>query len=135
MDVRNCRVCRKIFNYVSGPNVCPSCREELEKKFQEVKKYILEHKGCSIPEVAENCDVEVAQIRQWLREERLEFSSESQIQLNCERCGVSINSGRYCEKCKNEMANSLNTAFARPSAPAAPAKKDTKDSPKMRFLQ
>ena len=39
-DIRNCRICGKIFNYVMGPVVCPRCKEKLEEKFQEVKKYI-----------------------------------------------------------------------------------------------
>ena len=30
MNVRNCRKCGKIFNYIAGPFVCPACREELE---------------------------------------------------------------------------------------------------------
>ena len=53
MDVRNCKKCGKLFNYVSGPMICPLCKEELEEKFQEVKKYVSEHPGCGIPEVTE----------------------------------------------------------------------------------
>ena len=36
MEVKNCKKCRRLFNYISGPSICPQCREELEKKFQEV---------------------------------------------------------------------------------------------------
>ena len=42
MNVRNCRKCGKIFNYVSGLPICPACRDEAEKKFQVVKKFIRE---------------------------------------------------------------------------------------------
>ena len=34
-DIRNCRICGKIFNYVVGPVVCPRCKEKLEEN--EVK--------------------------------------------------------------------------------------------------
>ena len=64
MNVRNCRSCGNIFNYVVGQVICPACREKMEQKFQEVKEYIRSHKGVGINEVAEACDVDVAQIRQ-----------------------------------------------------------------------
>ena len=67
MNVRNCRKCGSLFNYVSGPPICPACREKLEEKFQEVKKYIQDNGHASIPEVAEACDVSTNQIHQWLR--------------------------------------------------------------------
>ena len=43
MDVRNCKNCGKMFNYIGKP-ICPSCEKMLEEKFQEVKEYIKEHK-------------------------------------------------------------------------------------------
>ena len=133
MNVRNCKKCGKMFNYAVGPIICPQCREAQEAKFQEVKKYIQEHPRCGIPQVSEECDVEVGQIQQWLREERLEFGSESMVVLQCENCGAQIYTGRFCEKCKNSMANSLNAAF-KPAAPKAEPKKDLKENPRMRFL-
>ena len=62
MNVRNCRGCGRIFNYLAGPHLCPVCREKLEEKFQEVKEYIKQNKGVGIPEVAESCDVDINQI-------------------------------------------------------------------------
>lgn len=134
MDVRTCRQCKRIFNYLSGPTICPSCREKLEEKFQEVKKYVEEHRGVNMHEVAEVCEVEVQQIRQWLKEERLELTEGSAAFLTCESCGISIRSGKYCDKCRNNLANNFQS-FITKSKPAAPApsKKD-KENPKMRFL-
>jgi flagellar operon protein (TIGR03826 family) len=134
MNVRNCKKCGKLFNYVSGPPICPACREAMEEKFQEVKKYIQEHNNCSIPEVSEACDVTQNQIQQWLRDERLQLSEGSGITLYCEKCGAAILSGRFCEKCKNSMANELSSSIHKPEAPKPKPKKDTKDNPKMRFL-
>lgn len=134
MDVRNCRGCGRIFNYVAGPVMCQRCRESLEGKFQEVKEYIRANPGATIPEVSEACEVESAQIRQWLREERLEITEGSALYLNCEGCGMPIRSGRYCDKCKNEMTRGLNNILheSRPK-PAVQQPKD-KENPKMRFL-
>ena len=135
MEVRNCKKCRRLFNYIGGPSICPQCREEMEKKFQEVKKYLFDNRSATIPDVVENCEVEESQIRQWVREERLEFSSGIDIGMNCENCGAPITSGRFCDKCKASMINDLSAAGRKPEAQAAPAqKKSESHGNKMRFL-
>ena len=121
-----------MFNYVVGAQICPDCKAKEEELFQKVKKYIDENKGANITRVAEACEVELAQLQQWVREERLEFSSSVGTGITCEKCGTPIASGRYCVKCKEEMVNVLNSALPQKKAPA---KKPTKESPKMRFLQ
>lgn len=134
MNVRNCRKCGKLFNYAMGPIVCPVCKEALDGKFKEVKEYIQTHPGCGMKQVAEECDVEMSQIQQWLREERLEFTSDSAVQLSCESCGTSIRSGRYCDKCKASLANGFQRAI-QPTRPAQPEpQKNTSSSNKMRFI-
>lgn len=136
MNIKNCRVCGRIYNYVSGPNTCPACRESLEAKFQEVKEYIREHKGAGIAQVAEACEVDAAQIRQWLREDRLEVTEDSPLYLTCETCGAPIRSGRFCEKCKNSVTRDLNDVLkaGRPQQPTL-QKKNKEDGAKMRFLK
>lgn len=135
MNVRNCRNCGKIFNYLSGTLICPGCKDALEAKFQEVKEYVSNHRGAGIAEVAEACDVDAAQIRQWLRDDRLEVTEDSAIFLTCESCGAPIRSGRYCEKCQSAVQKGFRDIMraSRPETIAAP-KKDTKTDAKMRFL-
>ncbi|MBQ2804067.1 MAG: flagellar protein [Lachnospiraceae bacterium] len=137
MNVRNCRQCGRIFNYVAGPFLCQVCREKMELKFQEVKEYIRENPGVSIPQVSEACDVEPSQIRQWLREERLEVTEDSAIFLNCDGCGMPIRCGKYCDKCKGNLASGLKNVLheneAR-KASASPKNSGSSDNPRMRFL-
>lgn len=133
MNVVNCRKCGRVFNHLSGPQICPKCREELEKKFQEVKAYIRENTTCTMAEVCEACDVEPNQIQNWVRQERLQFTSDSPIKVNCEQCGALINSGRFCAKCKDKMTKNLTSAIAKPAVAPKEAKPgDNKN--KMRFL-
>ena len=136
MNVRNCRSCGNLFNYLSGPPTCPACREKMEEKFQEVKHYIQENKGAGIQQVAEECEVEVSQIRQWLREERLELSGDSALYLNCDSCGKPIRSGRFCEKCAMEMSKGLQEVL-KPNKARQEHKpaKDHGEGAKMRFLK
>ncbi len=134
MNVRNCKKCGKLFNYVAGPPHCPACKEALEKKFQEVKKYVQDNKGATLHDVVENCEVDSQQVRQWVREERLEFSGGGVTGIICEKCGETIATGRFCQKCKNEMTANLNDALPKKPKEDPVKKKDIKDAAKMRFL-
>ena len=138
MNVRNCRKCGKMFNYISGMPICQACKELMEEKFQEVKEYIREHKGVGINEVADACDVEPAQITAWLREDRLEVTEDSAMMLSCEGCGAKIRSGKYCDKCRANLTNTFGQMTkdynARKAAEFAAQNKNDKDSPRMRFL-
>ena len=135
MNVKNCRGCGRIFNYITGPFLCQACKEKMEMKFEEVKEYIRENPGVGIKEVAEACDVETSQINQWLREERLELTEGSTIFLSCESCGTQIRSGKYCEQCKYNMTMGFKNILQNKPQEANTGNKIDKDNPKMRFLK
>ena len=122
MDVRNCRNCGNLFNYLSGPDICPSCRDKAEKRFQDVKEYIRNNPGATIQQISEDNEVSTNQIRQWVREERLQFADDSPVGIECEKCGKQIRTGRFCQSCKDNMASALTEGFKRPAAPEPPAK-------------
>ncbi len=90
---------------------------------------------CGIQEVSRECEVEVSQIQQWLREERLEFAEGSAIVLNCESCGAPIRSGKYCDSCKNQLTNALRSVTQSRRQPEAPTPAAKRDSDRMRFLK
>ena len=96
MEVTNCKACGNLFNYVSGPRLCPNCMKKLEKKFMITKDYIRENPGANINTVAKECKVSIPQIKKWIREERLSFSQESGIGIECDNCGKMIRTGRFC---------------------------------------
>ncbi len=131
MDVRNCRSCGKLFNYLGGNPLCTSCLRDLDKKFEVVKNYIYDNPHASIQEVAEENDVTVQQLRQWVREERLTFSEDSLVGLECESCGTMIRTGRFCSVCKEKLANTLGSAYKKEDPKEL---KDFRDRAKMRFL-
>ena len=131
MDVRNCKGCGKIFNYLCGAPLCPTCLKKLDDKFDQVKEYIYNNPGVGIQEVSEENEVSVSQIKRWVREERLAFSNDSSIGLDCEVCGKMIKTGRFCNLCKDKMANKLGNIYKEPEEDR---KKDTKENPRMRFL-
>ena len=133
MEVRNCKDCGKLFNYMGGVPVCTACSNKLEEKFAEVKAYIYDNPNCNINQVAEDNDVSVQQIKHWIREERLSFSDSSDIGIECEKCGAMIKTGRFCQKCKRNLENSFGNMYQK-KVVAAPAKKKSGGDARMRFL-
>ena len=77
-------------------------------------------------------EISVKQIKQWVREERLTFSSESPVGIECESCGAMIRTGRFCDKCKGTMASNLTKMYA--VTPPKEEKAKGKDKDRMRFL-
>ena len=135
MEVMSCRRCKSLFNYISGPKICPNCNRRLEEKFDEVKAYIHANGKASIEDIAENCDISAKQIRQWIREERLVFASDSPVTIECERCGAPIKSGKYCDACRNELAQNLNSAFGNGSKSGTGKPSGSgRDGNRMRYL-
>lgn len=97
-----------MYQSVINKAFCPDCMEADEKKFQEVKSYVWEHKGCSIIDVVNECGVEERQVKEWMRENRLQFATTSGSFLECLQCGEPILSGKYCEKCLGKMNQNMS---------------------------
>ena len=112
MNVMNCVRCRKLFNYSGfGPRLCPACQKQDEDKYQLVKKYLYEFPGATLTDVANGTGVEPGLIERYLREGRLEVSSNSLMEIPCEKCGRPIKSGRFCDACSKNIATGLKDAF------------------------
>ena len=132
MDVRSCRNCGRLFNYLQGPPICPACRKKLEDKFERVKDYIREHETATMQEISDDNDVSVKQIKQWVREERLTFTDNSPVGIECENCGTMIRTGRFCDACKNKRASNLKKMYEMPPKEDKGIRQRDKD--RMRFL-
>lgn len=135
MEVKNCRGCGRLYNYIGGGYLlCPACMDELDKKFADVKKYIQDNPRATMPQISEAMDVSIQQIERWVREERLTFADDSPIGIECESCGVTIKSGRYCPTCKDQLQKGLGNMY-REEKPQIDRNRLRRDSTnRMRFL-
>jgi len=103
-DIRNCKRCGRLFNYIGGRPICQDCKKQDEEEFKRVKEYLYEHPKASIIEVSNALDISVQKIKSYLREGRLEIvGTEGNVVLECEKCGKSINTGRFCNECSREL--------------------------------
>lgn len=111
MEVENCRSCKRLFNYISGPRICPACRDKLEDKFIQVREYVRENPNKNISDISRDMDVSMQQINNWIRQERLVFTEDSDVTIACEKCGAAIRTGRYCENCKKKVADQMESLY------------------------
>lgn len=134
MEVRNCKNCGRLFNYIGGTyrNLCPACVDSLEEKFQEVKKFVENNPHCTINDITEAMNVTAKQVEKWIREDRLFFTDDSPIGIDCEKCGTMIKSGRFCPACKNEMENQMNNLYKAVVKPSTTSVRS--GNSKMRYL-
>ena len=100
-----------------------------------VKKYIEDNRTAQLQQISEDNDVSIQQIKQWVREERLAFTEDSLVGIECERCGCTIRTGRFCENCKKTMVNTLGNAYKKESPMMQRNQRyDRDERAKMRFL-
>lgn len=106
-EVKNCKMCKRMFQYVSGSMLCPTCKQLDEQDFDKVREFLRDFPGATTQEVSDNTEVSPTKIHRWLKEGRLEVSETSPMALNCESCSVRIRSGRFCVECSKSLARDM----------------------------
>ena len=110
MEIKNCRQCGRMMQYMgTGELICSDCKKKMDEKFAEAKTYLKENPGTNSTGLAKAIGVPLSQVNKWVREERLVFSEDSPIGIDCERCGKMIKSGRFCPECKTAMVNEFSS--------------------------
>lgn len=108
-EPRNCRRCGKIFTYAGGMPICSECIKKDEEDFNKIREYLYENPKATIIQIAEALEIPLEKIMRYLREGRLETANATGLKLECERCGKSINVGRFCSDCTEKLQGSLKT--------------------------
>ena len=115
MNIKNCPICKKIFSPVAGSLICKECIKAEEEEFKKVRDYLRENRGADINVVAEETGVGTKKILRYLREGRLEVSEGISNFLKCEKCGVSIKTGKYCKNCLQKVSKNLSSVLVSPT--------------------
>lgn len=99
MEIKVCKNCRRLFNYIFGSELCPECSREIfvykmdedeheenttlnpnvlkeEEKFEQVKLYIERNPKASVAKIVEDNDIALTKIFEWIKEGRLQISEE-----------------------------------------------------------
>jgi len=133
-DILNCKRCGKIYSYIGGAYLCNDCKRQDEEDFKRVKDYLYDHPKASIYEVSKELDIGVERIKTYLRQGRLEIiGDDGNMILECELCGKSINTGRFCEKCASSLSKEIRSTVEQIKNPKT-ENKDVKSTGYMRYL-
>lgn len=116
MDIRNCKMCQKLFQYVNTP-YCIVCARKVDDMYRTVKEYVYKHPNARIMDTSRETGVSEKYIMEFLREGRLILKKAS-FDLPCERCGVPIASGRLCKQCLKEFEQGMKSGL-KPSTKSA----------------
>ncbi len=109
--LKNCKQCGRMFQADDHTQkLCSRCSHDDEALFREVREYLYDHPNANAQEVAEETEATEDQVMKWLRQGRLELKGEG-VGYPCDRCGVAITSGRFCQSCSREMASGFKEAF------------------------
>jgi flagellar operon protein (TIGR03826 family) len=109
-ELSNCASCGKLFVQATSA-ICPSCRQEIDKKFETVWKFIRkkENREATVNQITVATGVEEKLIFQWIKEGRLQVKDFKNLSIPCEMCGAPIQSGRFCETCKTNLNKDLKS--------------------------
>lgn len=132
MDVRACKRCKNLFQYISGRAICPHCLKKEEEMFGRVKDFLRKDPGAQMQDVSTETEVPVHIIESFIRAGRLEVSADSPLGIPCENCGALIRTGRYCKTCSSILQGQLIQAAG--EIKAKPMKKEDEVKARMRFL-
>ncbi len=124
-ELRNCPSCGKVFVKINR-NLCPACIDKEEQDFEEVRKFLKEYPGASVPEISQVTGVDEDKILKWIREGRIDASYRVAAAVTCRRCGASISLGNLCSRCAQELASQIKSISR--SRPVAQEPEEPKES-------
>lgn len=101
-----CRSCGRKFNATGAlGKLCPTCIENEQLTYLKVRDFVKDNPGVSIHEICEILSISRSKILGYVREERLEITSNGKAILNCKNCGKQISTGIFCSDCKRVHGN------------------------------
>jgi len=108
-ELKNCKRCNKVFSYLAGLPICPSCAREDERIFKEVSAYIRDNPGVSLNVVAEELEISYEKLLKYVKEGRLQILAANGEYVGfCEKCGTMIMKGKFCKSCEYHISNVLD---------------------------
>lgn len=110
-NYKHCKFCGKTLPVSFKGDYCPGCVEH--ELFQNVKQFIREN-NINEHQVALYFDIPVAQVKQWIKEGRIEYKETGEqiiSSIRCQNCGVSVQFGTLCTKCLHSVGKNLQGVY------------------------
>lgn len=99
IDYKFCKMCKRMLPVSYKGEYCGDCEDLL--LFDRVRDFVRSHEVNEY-QLAEYFDIPLRQVKQWIREGRMEYKERSQKNLMhsyCVHCGARVDFGSLCPKC------------------------------------
>lgn len=132
MDIKNCKICRKIFQYPGfGEIVCPTCRKVEYNEITKIEKFLYINPDADVNILSKELEIPTKRLFYYIKNGSIQIKNNDKVNY-CKRCSNLISFGEeYCEKCKKELVNEFKGILV---TKESEKNKDFKDA-KMRFLK
>mgnify|MGYP002514811267 CR=1 FL=1 len=124
----------KMFYQGSGLYQCRDCGAEQMDDFGKIKEYLEQNEGTSAVTISKETGVELAVVGMFLKDGRIQIPSGSKLFIKCERCGCSLQFGRFCQECTMNLAGQLKGAFYENMGEKPQVRKMQNGGARMRYL-
>lgn len=101
-----CPSCGEIFSRDKFP-VCKNCWEKENQVIERLKQLSQDMPTATIEELSKLSGIPRDTIVSHIRSGRL-YLETPQAKLRCEECGVEIDTGRFCKKCRDKLTSRLS---------------------------
>lgn len=110
-ELRNCPRCGSFFNYTGMREVCQKCAQSEEDLYQVVYRFLRkrENRAATVERIVEATGVDKDLLYNWVRKGRLQRALFPNLGYPCDNCGHLTNSGKLCDRCKNDIRRDLST--------------------------
>ena len=106
-----CERCLGRMVYIdAGVYRCQICGSEALDDLGKIRHFVEQNGAMPVDEIVKSTDVSRELIELCLKDGKLEMPKE-QFTMKCGRCGCGIPSGRFCRKCKSELAGGIKAMF------------------------
>lgn len=108
-ELRTCPLCGTFFNYTGLREVCHNCSQKEEDLYQVVYRFLRkrENRAATIERIVEATGVSEEILYKWVKKGRLQRAMFPNLGYPCDNCGHLTNSGKLCDKCRNEIQSDL----------------------------
>lgn len=107
MPLDNCEDCGTLF-LKTVSSLCPVCLAAEEEDYEKVRGELRDTPGLQPEELSEKTGVRLDRILKFIRNGSLKARG-----LTCQRCGVPITEGRYCEECFTAINDKIRSSIAK----------------------
>ncbi len=111
----NCDRCGKMFLSLAS-RTCPECREEDEACLRRAKEILYRRPDLDIMGLANEADIQIELIEDFIRQGRLVFRKAVKIDINCEMCGKPISKGKRCDSCNQRIVSMVRQSMKQKQA-------------------